>query len=275
MPFDGNGNWTSNFNAEADRDAGYKILASRFDNILLADIAQSFENCLTKDTQIKPQTNFNANNYRIINVANPEDDSDALNYGKFRTGNNTLTGNNTFSGQNTFSGKNTFSDEIIYTNGNSIRFVGNGYGKIFHQSSAAFYLLLTNQNDEYGDYNSLRPFSVNLTNGVVTTMPNSATHGIVTTEDISKGGSGFVKLGNGIIIQWGNVSISSYDATGTITFPTAFSGTGYSFASAGYRASDGQGSLILNSHTASSVKYRIAAGSSNYANIFYWIAIGY
>lgn len=79
MPFDGNGNWTSNYNAEADRDAGYKILASRFDNILLADLARSFENCLTKDTQIKPQTNFNANNYRVINVADPIAEKDAVN----------------------------------------------------------------------------------------------------------------------------------------------------------------------------------------------------
>lgn len=79
MPFDGNGNWTSNYNAEADRDANIKILASRFDNILLADLAQSFENCLTKDTQIKPQTNFNANNYRVINVADPSSEKDAVN----------------------------------------------------------------------------------------------------------------------------------------------------------------------------------------------------
>ena len=31
--FDGNGNWTSDFSAQADRDNGIKILASRFDNI--------------------------------------------------------------------------------------------------------------------------------------------------------------------------------------------------------------------------------------------------
>ena len=79
MPFDGNGNWTSNYSAVADRDADIKILASRFDNILLADIAQSFENCLTKDTQVKPQQNFNANNYRVINVADPINDKDAMN----------------------------------------------------------------------------------------------------------------------------------------------------------------------------------------------------
>lgn len=79
MAFDGNGNWISNFSAVADRDANIKILASRFDNIFIADIASSFENCLTKDTQVKPQQPFNANNYRVINVANPSGDTDAVN----------------------------------------------------------------------------------------------------------------------------------------------------------------------------------------------------
>lgn len=79
MAFDGNGNWISNFSAVADRDANIKILASRFDNIFIADIATSFENCLTKDTQVKPTQNFNANNYRVINVADPVNDKDAVN----------------------------------------------------------------------------------------------------------------------------------------------------------------------------------------------------
>ena len=112
MPFDGNGNWTSNFSAVADRDANIKILASRFDGILLADIAQSFENCLTKDMQVKPQQAFNANNYRVINVSDPIDVTDAVNKqtldGKdalcvHKAGTETITGDKTFSGSNTFS----------------------------------------------------------------------------------------------------------------------------------------------------------------------------
>ena len=79
MAFDGNGNWISNFSAVADRDANIKILASRFDDIFIADIAQSFENCLTKDAQVKPQQAFDANSYKIINVANPTNDNDAVN----------------------------------------------------------------------------------------------------------------------------------------------------------------------------------------------------
>lgn len=133
MPFDGNGNWTSNFNAEADRDAGYKILASRFDNILLADLAQSFENCLTKDTQIKPQQNFNANNYRIINVADPVDNKDAVNKQTMDTeistadatavhkaGTETITGDKTFSRTITgdISGNAGTVTNGVYTTGN-------------------------------------------------------------------------------------------------------------------------------------------------------------
>lgn len=119
MPFDGNGNWTSNFSAEADRDAGYKILASRFDNIFIADIAAGLSNCVTRDGQGIMQTNTNANNYRVINVADPEDDKDAVNLETVNTkdalcvhlaGEETITGDKTFSGDCTFSGGVSFTD---------------------------------------------------------------------------------------------------------------------------------------------------------------------
>lgn len=127
MPFDGNGNWTSNFSAVADRNANIKIEASRFDNILLADIAQSFETCLTKDMQVKPQQNFDANNFRLINVADPATGSDAVNLSTLntkdgtavhKTGTETITGAKTFSGNitssgtNTWNGSNTFSGSV-------------------------------------------------------------------------------------------------------------------------------------------------------------------
>ena len=79
MAFDGNGNWVSDFSAVADRDANIKILASRFDGIFIEDIAESFENCLTKDMQVKPQQSFDANNYKVINVADPTNNNDAVN----------------------------------------------------------------------------------------------------------------------------------------------------------------------------------------------------
>lgn len=77
--FDGNGNWTSDFSAQADRDNGIKIIASRFDNIFIADIKESFENCLTKDGQIMPIGNFNMGGQRITNMANGVNSNDAVN----------------------------------------------------------------------------------------------------------------------------------------------------------------------------------------------------
>lgn len=86
--FDGNGNWTSDFSAQADRDNGIKILASRFDNIFIADIKESFENCLTKDGQIAPIGNFNMGGQKITNLNNGVNDTDAVNMSQL---NNTIS----------------------------------------------------------------------------------------------------------------------------------------------------------------------------------------
>ena len=115
MPFDGNGNWVADFSAINDRDANIKILASRFDNIHQADLKESFENCLTKDMQVKPSQNFNANNFRLINVANPVSGTDAVNLQTMTSGANTYTGNNTFSGNDLFTGANTFSGNTVFS----------------------------------------------------------------------------------------------------------------------------------------------------------------
>jgi hypothetical protein len=80
--FDGNGNWTSDFSAQADRDNGIKILASRFDNIFIADIKESFENCLTKDGQIAPIGNFNMGGQKITNLNTGVNNNDAVNVGQ-------------------------------------------------------------------------------------------------------------------------------------------------------------------------------------------------
>jgi hypothetical protein len=86
--FDGNGNWTSDFSAQADRDNGIKILASRFDSIFIADIKESFENCLTKDGQIAPIGNFNMGGQKITNLNNGVNDNDAVNMSQL---NNTIS----------------------------------------------------------------------------------------------------------------------------------------------------------------------------------------
>lgn len=117
--FDGNGNWTSDFSAQADRDNGIKILASRFDDIFIADIKESFENCLTKDGQIAPIGNFNMGGQKITNVGTGTNDADAVNKAQMDNASTSLqtqidtkantsdvvnlTGTQTISGQKTFS----------------------------------------------------------------------------------------------------------------------------------------------------------------------------
>lgn len=83
--FDGNGNWTSEFSAESDRDNGIKILASRFDNIFIADLKESFENCLTKDGQIAPTGNFAMGGQKITNLGAGVNDTDGVNVGQMNT----------------------------------------------------------------------------------------------------------------------------------------------------------------------------------------------
>lgn len=104
--FDGNGNWTSDFSAQADRDNGIKILASRFDNIFIADIKESFENCLTKDGQITPIGNFNMGGQRIVNLDDGVNAKDAVNKSQLDIAIDTtvkLTGDQTIADVKTFS----------------------------------------------------------------------------------------------------------------------------------------------------------------------------
>ena len=88
--FDGNGNWTSDFSAEADRDNNIKILASRFDNIFIADIKESFENCLTKDGQIAPIGAFNMGGQKITNIGTGTNSTDGVNVAQVNTALTTL-----------------------------------------------------------------------------------------------------------------------------------------------------------------------------------------
>ena len=91
--FDGNGNWTSDFSAQADRDNGIKILASRFDNIFIADIKESFENCLTKDGQIAPIGDFNMGGQKITNIGTGSNDTDGVNFGQMNSAITTASDN--------------------------------------------------------------------------------------------------------------------------------------------------------------------------------------
>ena len=52
------------------------------------------------------------------------------------------------------------TDEIVARGGNQIRMIGGEYGALWRNDGAKTYLLLTNQGDVYGGWNTLRPFAI-------------------------------------------------------------------------------------------------------------------
>ncbi|MEH5619578.1 phage tail protein [Enterobacter cloacae] len=73
-----------------------------------------------------------------------------------------------FNGAATFGGGVTASGEIISRYANGLRIAYGNFGTFWRNDGSSLYLMLTNSGDPLGNYNSLRPFVVNLTNGDVT-----------------------------------------------------------------------------------------------------------
>lgn len=80
----------------------------------------------------------------------------------------TNTGNLTVAGTGTFGSILKVNGEIQTTAANSFRMVQGNYGAFWRNDGASVYLLFTASGDQYGSWNSLRPFYVNLASGSVT-----------------------------------------------------------------------------------------------------------
>lgn len=63
--------------------------------------------------------------------------------------------------------------ELISTNSNQARFIAGNYGLIHRNDGSNYYMLLTNSGDQYGSWNTLRPFSIANASGSVN-IGNSA-----------------------------------------------------------------------------------------------------
>ena len=110
--------------------------------------------------------------------------------------------------------------------------------------------------------------------------PASAdTHSIVTTEGISKSKNGYLKFGNGIIIQWGLAGPYNSNQWGgkTITFPTSFTTAPsaclayFTAANSGYYV---HASSTTKTNFSTTINYWSDSGGGN-ANYVRWMAIGY
>ena len=112
--------------------------------------------------------------------------------------------------------------------------------------------------------------SKNGTTAVTYAPACNANNSIVTTTAHSYARSGYCKLGNGLIIQWGEWNRST---SATITFPTAFSNTNYSIVIIGQNA---QRYSWTTGKTSTNCTFNSADDSSqNNDSVSQWIAIGY
>ena len=101
--------------------------------------------------------------------------------------------------------------------------------------------------------------------------PSDVNNSIVTTVNKAKGsGTGYFEFGNGMIIQWGQISANSSGTT--VTLPTAFSSTS-AYRVCVTRGADTAGeTAAVNINAASSFKVTTNNSSSR---SWMWIAIGY
>lgn len=92
---------------------------------------------------------------------------------------------------------------------------------------------------------------------------------VLTTNSINKSANGYVKLGNGIIIQWGYSSVDG----GQITLPAPFTNTNYRICATYMKGSgnlgDGYGHIVTYPTSTTAFYANTEAGT------YQWIAVGY
>lgn len=114
---------------------------------------------------------------------------------------------------------------------------------------------------------------------VYATAPASSQSGsVLITSVISRNSDGYVKLGNGMIIQWGTTTTSNATrATTTITFPVAFSNTNYKVVPVCFNQAN-PGERFYQIHTKTTTNFiaqTTYSGTNTGTTICEWIAIGY
>ena len=105
-------------------------------------------------------------------------------------------------------------------------------------------------------------------NGVLYTNASAAANSVLTTVAISKAQNGYVKLGNGLIIQWGKTPQAG---SSNVTLPVPYSNTNYVITTGSYSDDGNRYGTFLRSKTTTGFTIY-----SNYPNSSYsWITIGY
>lgn len=126
--------------------------------------------------------------------------------------------------------------------------------------------------DSNGNERSIRVY----TDGTTYCTPSSAINSMVTTTGILRSPNGYMKLGNGVILQWG--SVTPTEGNGTVTFPIPFAGFSKVVTGISGALSEPRVVRVYNNSTTSFdyICYKQAGDkASSLATAFSWFAIGY
>ena len=220
-----------------------------------------------------PKTAFHAVDYNDFSDLKDTVDINDSNV-VHKTGDEIITGHKIFTNNidrnvNAIRGQTPSADsysDIRFTDNNNNWLAGFEYALVTDKSSYISLII----SDSVGDTTNVKgliQLGVTSDGKVYTYSPASDSWGsIVTTESINKSPNGYVKLGNGLIIQWGITSSSNYYSA---TYPIPFSSdTSYTIVLDQKRTQYGQ--TGVNSTTPTG----FTAGSNAGVPLF-WIAIGY
>lgn len=275
MPFDSNGVFTRMMNWTSDQQNGIAIECGRHDQED-DNFAEGFNDTFCRDGRAAATGDFDLGQHKIKNLANGTASTDAVNKGQLDSVNSTLTANSVnLTGTQTISGNKTFTGGVYFKPVTLLKQSAVEGGMVFFEPPTNTSLTGPAFIDIYGNLmrfvgkNSLgnytTPLYLDLETGIPIANPSDVQNSVVTTMAISKGASGYVKLGNGMIIQWG----AGY--SNPVTFPTPFSSIPAVTGSPTYngRTQDGHG-YVWNV-TTTSFEYRCDNDMLPYR----WIAIGY
>lgn len=199
-----------------------------------------------------------------------------------------------------------YPGEIYGTSANNFRIAYGNYGAFWRNDGSTLYLMLTNSGDPLGNFNSLRPFSVNLATGYptmgrlsltdwtyfdaryqakgsyYTTTQADARYQLKNTA--SKAINGWYKdTSTGLIYQWGTTSAIGDDTLSTLSFPIAFPSACVAFLPTLKRSTVTANNLAMlsvwgqamSNSSANIVFQSNAADSDARSGVITWWAVGY
>ena len=206
--------------------------------------------------------------------------------GVYTTGNQTIAGTKTFS--STISGSitgnaGTVTNGVYTTGDQSIAGTKTFTGTLKANS--------TIQGSINGSSASCTGNAATVTNGVYTTgdqtiggtktfssvaygQASDANNSLLTTVSENKSKNGYVKLGNGIIIQWGRVDNVGGSTYSLVSLPTAFSNSDYTVICCSNSGPGGAAGMMFY-YDKTTTQFKLDNSNANYQDPASWIAIGW